>query len=401
MTPARRHLLPAAVVLLLVAALLYAFSPRPVPVSLAEVSRGPLQVTVDEDGRTRIRERYVVSAPLGGQLRRIELEPGDRVRAGLTVLAVIEPPAPDLLDARLRAQFEAALRAAEGRLQLAESRVAGASATQERARIDLTRTAQLIQREAISPQEFDRVREAARVAAEDLKSAEYGRQIAGFEVEQARTALLRSSPEGRRDDCAWELRIRSPITGSVLRVFHEDAATVAPSTRLLEVGDPADLEAEIDVLSSDAVRIQPGARVLFEHWGGSVPLEGRVRVVEPAGFLKISALGVEEQRVNVIVDFVTPAAERSTLGHAYRVEARIVVWEGEDVLKMPVGALFRREGRWAVFALRDGRAQLTLVEVGHNNGREAEIVRGLAAGDRVIIHASDKVVDGVAVSPRK
>ena len=253
---------------------------------------------------------------------------------------------------------------------------------------------------ALAEQEFDRVVEVSRAAAEDLKSADYARQIAGFELEQARAALLRSTPESWCNDRAWELSITSPIDGHVLRVFHEDAAVVPVSARLLELGDSADLEAEIDVLSSDAVRIQPGARVLFEHWGGEVPLEGRVRLVEPAGFLKISALGVEEQRVNVIADFVTPPEQRRTLGDAYRVEARIVVWESGSVLKVPVGALFRTGGDWTVFAARGDRARLTRVQAGHGNGRETEVLGGLSAGDEVIVHPSDKIAHDVAITAR-
>jgi HlyD family secretion protein len=397
----RPHWYLAAAALLIVAVLAYAFAPRPVPVELARAAAGPLRVTIDEDGRTRIRERYVVSAPLGGHLRRIELHPGDAVIAGKTRIATIEPAAPELLDPRTRAQLEARRQVAETQVQLAGPRIERARAAQELALSELARAETLAAEQALSRQEFDRVREASRAANEELKSAEYARQIAGFELEQARAALLRSTPDTARGDHTWELCVTSPIDGRVLRVFHEDAAVVPTSARLVEVGDPTDLEAEIDVLSSDAVRIRPGARVLFEHWGGDRPLEGRVRVVEPAGFLKISALGVEEQRVNVIVDFVTPPDQRRALGDAYRVEARIVVWEAERVLKVPVGALFRSEGDWTVFAVRSGRARLLRVEVGHSNGRETAIVSGLTAGDEVILHPSDKIADGVAIRVRE
>jgi HlyD family secretion protein len=398
---AKRRLLPyAAALLALAAVLVFAFWPRPVPVELVHVGRGPLRVTVDEDGRTRIRERYVVSAPLSGQLRRIELHAGDAVAAGRTVVASVDPVEPGLIDARTRAQLEARLRAAAAQLDLAGPRVERARAAHELAQLDLTRTVTLADQRAVARQELDRAREVARAAAEDLRAAEYARQIAGFELEQTRAALARSAPGGPPADCAGEWRIVSPIDGYVLRVWNEDAGFVPPGTRLLELGDPTDLEVEIDVLSSDAVRIRPGARVLFEHWGGDTPLEGRVRVVEPAGFLKISALGVEEQRVNVIADFTTPPAQRRALGDAYRVEARIVVREADDVLKVPVGALFRSRGAWAVFTLRGGRARLVPVEIGPGNGRETEIRRGLAEGVDVIVHASDKVDDGVAVTRR-
>lgn len=389
-----------AALLALAAVLAFAFRPRPVPVEIVRVGRGPVRVTVDEDGRTRIRERYVVSAPLAGQLRRIELHAGDAVSAGRTVVASVDPIEPELLDARTRAQLEARLRAASAQLDLAGPRRERARAAQELAQLELTRTRGLAEQKAIAQQELDRAVEAARAAAEDLKAAEYARQIAGFEVEQARAALARTQPGDRPDECVGEWRIVSPIDGYVLRVWHEDAGVVPAGTRLVELGDPADLEVEIDVLSSDAVRIRPGARVLFEHWGGDTPLEGRVRVVEPAGFLKISALGVEEQRVSVIADLTTPPAQRRPLGDAYRVEARIVVYEADDVLKVPVGALFRSRGAWAVFVVREGRARLAPVEVGPGNGRETEIRRGLAADDTVIVHANDKVDEGVAVRRR-
>ena len=396
----RRQGLFILVTLTAVGALVYAFAPRPVAVELTRVSLGPLRETVDEDGRTRIKERYVVAAPLGGQLRRITLHPGDVVTAGQTLVAVIEPAEPELLDPRTRAQLEARVRAAETQVQLADPRVERVRAANELAQSDLTRAGTLAAEGALSRQEIDRAREAARAAAEELRSADYARQIAGFELEQARAALWRSTSEARRGDPAWELRVMAPVDGRVLRVFHEDATVVARAAPLVELGNPADLEAEIDVLSSDAVRIRPGARVFFEHWGGETPLEGRVRVIEPAGFLKISALGVEEQRVNVIADFLTPPEDRRALGDAYRVEARIVVWEAEQVLKLPVGALFRSGADWAVFAVRDGRVRLTRVEVGHGNGRETEIRRGLVAGSEVVIHPSDKVADGVAVTVR-
>lgn len=385
--------------LIAVGALAFAFSPRPVAVEVARAVRGPLRVTVDEDGRTRIKERYIVSAPLGGQLRRIELKAGDCVVAGETLVAILEPVAPELIDVRSREQLEARVRAAEIQVQSAGARLERVRAAHELAQLELARAITLTEQGAIARQEFDRTRETARVVTEDLKSADYARQIAGFELEQARAAVSRTSTNPRAAD-PWDWRILSPISGRVLRVFHEDAAVVPATTRLVELGDPADLEVEVDVLSSDAVQVRVGARTFFEHWGGDVPLEGRVRVVEPAGFLKISALGVEEQRVNVIIDFVTPAERRRALGDAYRVEARIVVWEADEVLKVPVGALFRSGGEWAVFAVVGGRARLTRVKVGHGNGRETEIVSGLAAGDTVVIHASDKVADGVRIKRR-
>lgn len=388
------YVVPALVLIL---ALGYAFAPRPLAVETAQVTRGSLRETVDEEGRTRIKERYVLSAPLNGQLRRIELHPGDCVEAGKTLVAVIEPTEPELLDPRSRAQAEARLRTADAQFALTTPRADRVRATLELALAELTRAEKLFEQQAISIQDLDHARETARAAAEDLKAADYARQVAGFEKEQAQAALLRTGP---RTAESWEFQVRAPVDGRVLRVFHEDAAVVGPGTRLLEIGDPSSLEAEIDVLSSDAVRIKPGARVIFEHWGGDTPLEGRVRLVEPAGFLKISALGVEEQRVNVIADFLSLPEQRRDLGDAYRVEARIVVWESDSVLKAPVGALFRSKGQWSVFVVRSGRARVAPVTIGHSNGRECEIVRGLAQGDVLIVHASDKVAEGVAVTAR-
>ncbi len=382
------------------AGLSYAFLPRPVLIEMAVAVRGPLKVTVDEDGRTRIKERYVVSAPMGGQLRRVELHAGDAVLAGRTVVAVLEPSEPELLDPRMRAQLEARVRAAEAQVQLAGARGERARAANELAQADLKRADDLAAKRAMSRQELDHARETASAAAEDLRATAYAQQIAAYELEQARAALLRTGPGARAGIAAWDFPLLAPVDGRVLRVLQEDAAVVSAGARLVEVGDPADLEVEIDVLSTDAVRIARGSRVAFEQWGGSGELEGRVRVVEPAGFLKISALGVEEQRVNILVDFTSPAEQRRTLGDAYRVEARIVVWEAADVLKVPVGALFRDRGEWAVYVLRDNRARLTRVTVGHGDGRESEVMGGLAAGSRVVVHPSDRVSDGVAVRVR-
>lgn len=396
----RRNWMLLGALAALVGALALGFFPRAIPVNFARVDRAALRVTVDEDGRTRIRERYVVSAPLTGQLQRIGLKAGDAVNAGETLIAVLEPRPPELLDSRTREQLEARTRAAEAQVESVGVRWARLRATDELARTELERAATLLERGAVSRQELDRAQESARAASADFKAAGYERQIAEFELAQARAALARAS-DSKVADCDGSLSIRAPITGRVLRVFQEDAGAVLATTRLVELGDPADLEVEVDVLSSDAVKIRPGARCFFEHWGGDSPLEGRVRVVEPAGFLKISALGVEEQRVNVIIDIVTPPAQRTKLGDAYRVEARIVVWESDDAMTVPVGALFRSGADWTVFKIERGRAQLTPVIPGHSDGRRTEVISGLAEGDAVIVHASDKIADGVRVTLRE
>jgi HlyD family secretion protein len=407
-----------------VGGLVYAFLPEPVDVDLATVSRGMLRVTVDEDGKTRIREKYVVSAPLVGRLLRINMEAGDPVTAGQTLLATIEPRDPELLDARTVAQAEAQAKAAEAALKKMEPQLEEVRVAQAFAEADMMRFRQAARSNAVSKSELEQAELLYRQQSEALRSMRIQREIAEFELEQAEAALLRTRPrdngfadpaapasspdvqtaEGTRPSSngngGWTFTIFSPIDGRVLRVFQESAAVVSAGTPLVELGDPLDLEAEIDVLSRDAVKIEPGAMVFLEHWGGDRPLHGQVRLVEPSGFTKISTLGVEEQRVNVIVDLVDPPEERTTLGDGFRVEARIVIDEADDVLKVPTSALFRVGAKSAVFRVNDQQAHQRLVTIGRQNGLEAEVIDGLAAGDRVIIHPSDQVEDGVAVRPR-
>jgi HlyD family secretion protein len=396
----RRRLLQLAVGLLAAGLLAYSFWPRPMEVDAARVVRGPLRVTVDKDGKTRIKERYVVSAPLAGRLQRISLRPGDRVLAGTTVLAVIEPGDPALLDDRARTEVEARVGAAEATrkqagTKLERARVAYAAATRE-----LERLRRLVAGTEVSPQDLEAARYKERMFQEEFKTAQFAVQIADFELGLARAALTRTRPRSPGDAENWRFEIPAPIGGRVLRVFQESSAVVTPGQRLLEVGDPADLEVEVDVLSSDAVKITPGAKAFLEHWGGDEPLLGQVRLVEPSGFLKISALGVEEQRVNVILDFLDPPAKRARLGDAYRVEARIVIWSADDVLKAPAGALFRHGEDWAIFAIENGRAQLRRVQVGRSNALETEITAGLEEGTKVILHPGDKIQEGSRVAAR-
>jgi HlyD family secretion protein len=393
----RRRLPLVMVALLILAGLIYAFQPQPVGVDLARVTHGPLQVAVREEGRTRIQDRYVVSSPLAGQLLRLTLRPGAAVREG-QVLADIEPADPQLLDPRAHAQAGARVRAAEAAQQQAVALLDRARANQEFTQNELERAQRLFSAGDVAREELERAELGARSARGELQSAEFAVQIAGYELEQAEAVLLRAQPDAARE---WRYQVRAPVHGRVLRVFQESATVVAPGTPLLELGDPRKLEVEVDVLSVDAVNIQPGARVLFEYWGGAEPLEGRVRLVEPAAFTKISALGVEEQRVWVMVDLVSPPEQWQNLGDAYRVEARIVLWESPDVLKVPTGSLFRVGTDWAVFTVADGRARRQLVEIGRRGEREAEVLRGLSEGDQVVVHPGDRVQEGIAVRARE
>jgi HlyD family secretion protein len=393
----RNQLGPLAVGVVVLAGLVYAFLPAPVPVELATVTCGPIERVVIEDGRTRIKERYVVAAPLAGRLLRVTLKAGDTVEANAAPVAVLIPVDPDPLDARTRAQAEARSLAADAALEQAAALWERAKAAQALADKELDRARQLHATRTLPREQLDRAEYNQRATTEELKAAGFAVQIARYEVELARAALLFSQSETPPDPDSAPFEIRSPIDGRVLRVFQESATVVLPGTPLIELGDPSDLEVEIDVLSPDAVRIRPGARVQLEHWGGERPLEGRVRRIEPAGFTKISALGVEEQRVWVLVDLLDPPAAWQDLGDAFRVEARLTIAEADQALKLPAGALFRREQAWNVFVVEDGRARPQTVTVGLRNDLEAQVVEGLQEGDQVVVHPSDRVRDGVRV----
>jgi HlyD family secretion protein len=386
--------------LALVGVIVYAFLPQPQAVDVAVVKRGRIEQTVDEDGRTRIRERYIVSAPLQGQMRRICLKPGDPVTAGETVLTQIEPTEPSLLDPRAKAEAKARVQSAEASIKQAESKISFAREAHKLAKLDLERNAKLLKDKNIAREIFDIAEHKERMFRDELRIAESALLVAQHERTIAEAALLRTEPLKSSNGSREGFPVVSPKSGKVLRVFQESATIATPGLKLLEIGDPADLEIEIDVLSRDGARILPGAKVHLEHWGGAKPLEGSVRLVEPSAFLKISALGVEEQRVNVIVDLDDPPDKRKTLGDAFRVEARIVVAVSDNVVTVPAGALFRYGAEWSVFIIRDGKAQLRAVKVGLNNGIDAEIVDGLAENDQVVLHPGDRVRDGVTVQAR-
>jgi HlyD family secretion protein len=384
------------VVVALAAIAWWAFRPAPVPADFVTVARGDLQVTVNEEGRTRVRDRFVVSAPLPGRMQRIELEPGDRVVAGKTVVARFEPTDPVLLDVRTRAELEARVRASE-------SAVGGARAERERlradlqfAQADLKRARQLVEERVISRREMEEAERQAESVTRALQSAEFNVRTSEHQLEVARAGLL----QARGGRAGNVIPLYSPIDGVVLRQVQESAAVVPAGQPLLEIGDVTDLEIVSDLLSSAAVRVRPEQPVLIEQWGGDKPLHGRVRLVEPSGFTKISALGVEEQRVNTIIDFVDPPDARGTIGDGYRVEVRIIVASREGVLKVPTASLLRHGEDWAVYVDEGGRAARRIVQIGQRNGLEAEITAGLAEGERIIAYPSDAVSDGVKVVAR-
>jgi HlyD family secretion protein len=381
------------VVLAILAAALW---PDSVEVDLARAERRQLQVTVDEEGETRVHERFVVSAPVAGRLQRIELEPGDQVVRGETVLAHLTPTQPTLLDTRTQAELAAAVEASRAAVGQARAERDRASAALERTRSLLRRQQGLAEAGAISRDDLEATQTDVKTAEEALRAADFSVNRSEFDLQMARARL---QPPGAGGG-GRTIEIRSPIDGVVLKRMRESESVVQAGEPLLEAGDPNRLEVVADLLSTDAVKVPAGARVLIEQWGGGHTLEGRVRRVEPSGFMKVSALGVEEQRVNVIVDFVDIAAATKALGDSYRVEVRIVIWEAPDVLTVPTGALFRRGDDWAVFTVAEGRATTQIVELGQRNATDAEVKGGLEAGQPVVLHPPDTLTDEMRVIER-
>jgi HlyD family secretion protein len=380
-------------------AIAWAFRAPPVPVDLALVTRGDLRVTIDEEGMTRVRERYVVSAPVAGRLQRIGLKAGDEVDANTTVLATFLPATPTPLDPRMRAETEARLKTAQAARE--QARVAAQRARDEAAfsRNELARYREIAKFGGTTDEHLAALELEARSREAQQRAADLAVQAAEHEVEAIAAVLEQFSNRSQARSGA-AITLRSPVSGAVLRIHQESEALVAAGTPLVEVGDPGQLEIVVDLLSTDAVRVKPGLTALIGGWGGTSTLCARVRRVEPAGFTKISALGVEEQRVNVVLDFEQAGPEVHKLGDAYRVEVSIVVWERAGVLKVPTSALFRTGDRWAVFAVRDGRAVETEIDVGQRNALEAEVTSGLEEGDRVIVHPGDTIHEGVHVIER-
>jgi HlyD family secretion protein len=356
-----------------------------------------MTVTIDEEGRTRVIDRYRISAPVDGVACRLQLDVGDPVTEG-QVLFGITPLQSRVLDPRSRAEAQARVAAARAALESARQDAEAAKAKADFFAAELERVEPLSAKGVVSRESLDRARMEIIAADANRRSAQHGVDVAHYELEAAQTALEYSAAS-HRGEPAERVQVRSPVDGRVLKVQRECEGPVSTGDVLLELGDPSRLEVEVDLLSADAVKVHPGARVLFDRWGGDQPLEGLVRTVEPAGFTKISALGVEEQRVLVIADFRSPPALWQRLGDGYRVEARFVLWHEDKVLQVPASSLFRRGDGWAVFVLTEGRAALREVQVGQRTGLTAEILGGLAEDEIVINHPSDEVDDGVRVAP--
>jgi HlyD family secretion protein len=374
--------------------------PRSVPVDVATVKRGRFELTVEEDGTTRVRERYVVSAPVMGTVLRVDRHAGEEVSRGELLLSIV-PTAPTLLDARSRQELGERVGAAEATARRAAAVLERTRINLAQEQVELARVQRLSTAAGLSQTDIERAQLAVDMRIKEMAAAEFGHHLAEHELEMARTALLRLRDPRRESGASgepWE--IRSPVQGRVLRVLQESEAVVSAGTPLLELADPNDIEVVVDLLTVDAVRVAPGARVSIERWGGDMPLEGRVRLVEPSGFTKLSALGVEEQRVNVVVDIVSPAERWQSLGDGFRVDARITVEERDDALVAPSGALFRDGDGWAAYVVEGGRARRRAVAVGARGERESVIDTGLAEGSQVVVYPSDAIADGVRVRPR-
>ncbi len=401
MVPARRRILIWSVLgALVVSGLVWSFWPEPVPVDMASVTRGPMQVSVSDEGRTRVREVYRVSAPVSGRLLRIDRHAGDKVIGGETVVGDLLPTAPSFLDVRSHAQAEAAVKSAEAAKDLAAAEVRRAKADLAFAVSDLKRAQSLVIGGAISKAELEHAQLAYATKAAQLASAEAALQVKDFDLQTAKALLMNPGSADASARQAASIALLAPVSGEVLRVLHESEAIVTAGTPLFEIGDPADLEVVVEMISEDAVGIRKGAPATLTDWGGVTPLKARVRLVEPSGFTKISALGVEEQRVNVLLDFAEPHSRWASMADGFRVIAHIVIWQSENALRVPISAMFRNGNGWAVFVVRDGRARLTPVRIGHANDEMAEVLAGLEVGERVIIHPSDRVRNSVRVEAR-
>lgn len=383
--------------------------PKPVPVDLATVKRGPMEVTVDDEAKTRVRHIYTVSAPVAGKVLRISSPDehqdssrhiADMVTAGETIVAVMQPAIPAFLDVRSREELQAAVAAADAAVDLAAAEVRRLESVLELSRIDLRRDENLARSKTIAAKELDKSRFGVKTNEAALASAKAQLEVRRSERAAAAARLMDPlSPDAAANQVCC-IEIRAPATGRVLKIYQDSEAVVPAGAPLIDIGDPLDLEVVAELLSTDAVQVQPGAPARIDGWGGP-PVLGRVKRVDPAGFLKISALGIEEQRVNTVIDFVDPPEAGSRLGHDYRVIVHIATWNVDNALRVPISALFRKGEDWAVYVVREGRARPVIISIDHRNERVAEVVAGLSEGDRVILHPSDRIADGVRVIERE
>ena len=403
-----RTILTVLAVLVVAGGMVWAFRPQPVLVDIGVVSRGDLVVTIDEEGRTKVHDAYIVSTPVAGQVMRVRVDPGDAVTEGETIVARMLPTNPSVLDVRTREQARAAVTAAEAALRVAQADLNSAMADAELADADLERARGLQARTDISQAAMDRAERSARAADATVDRAEAAISMRLAELANAQAQLISFDDQGLGAAIAEAtdnaIPLYAPASGRVLQVIQQNATTLPAGAPIMEIGDvDDDLEVVVELLSTDAVQVTPGDRVVIDKWGGGTPLDGSVARIDPLGFTKFSALGVEEQRVNAIVDFADPAQYSGRLGHGFRVEVRIVVEERDGVIKVPASALFRSAGAgdWSVFVVEDGRAEQRTVTLGIGNGVETEIRDGLSEDDRIVLYPSAGLSSGMKVAQRQ
>ena len=403
-----RMILTATATVLVVGVLAAAFWPRSTLVEMAEVRQGKMIVTINEEGRTRVKEPYVVSSPVAGELQRVTVLPGERVVGGETIVARMRPANPSALDVRTREQAHAAVTAAEAALRVAHADLNAAEAKNEFAQSDLERVRKLVERGVASKVTLERAEQAAKVARANLDTVRAAIAMREAELANARAQLIGfddmalAAALADSEGPTRSIPLRAPIDGTILKVIQKSETTLPAGEPILEIGDvDGDLEVVAELLSSDAVQVSEGDRVIITNWGGQNDLSGIVSRIDPYGYTKYSALGVEEQRVETTIQFTDPEEDRSELGHGYRVEVRIIVWEADDAVVVPSAALFRQGSDWAVFAVEDGRAVLRRIEVGRNNGVDAEVLNGVKAGETVVLFPSANLVDGMRVARRR
>ncbi len=398
-----RKILTVGVVILIGVGLTYAFWPRPMMVEIGEVKRRSMKLTIDEEGRTRVHDAYVISTPVAGRLLRVDVEPGDLVSGAESVVAKMRPSNPTPLDVRSKSQALANLSAAEAALELAQAERERAVVDKELADLELERIRNLRVSNVASQAALDRAVHEARATSAALNNAKAAIAVRKAELTNARAQLIsfENNPAADAEPAAL-IPIYAPATGRVLRIMQESEATLPAGAPVMEVGNvDNNLEVVVELLSSDAVQVSPGDKVVFTDWGGPDVLQGVVERIDPWGFTKVSALGVEEQRVNTIIRFTDRSEALGKLGHGFRVEVQIVIWEDTDALVVPASALFREGQEWTVFAVADDTASLRRVEIGRNNGVEAQVTGGLETGDRVVLYPSSELSAGTKVSQRE
>ncbi len=376
----------------------YAFRESPIPVDVSNARNGPMQVTINEEGVTRIRNVYQVFPPVSGHLERVSLEEGDNVEANRTVVGRMYPLDPPFLDRRSASEISAAIEAARSAVTLARVDLSRAEADLNLAEVEYQRALELQRNDVISKALLDKRLNVVLLRRAEVKSARAAIELKKAELKSVEARQVQpTSPEmlDQADSCCIE--IKAPVSGTVLKIHHKSRQVIHSTTPIMDIGDPDDLEIAIDLLSSDAVKIEPGSRVIVSEWGQDRPLEAIVRRIDPAGFTKVSALGIEEQRVNVVLDLVDVPPG---LGHGYRVFANFVIWSGDAVLQIPIGALFRRAGKWAVFKVEDDRVHLQFLTLGRLNDAAAQVLEGLSNEDQVVLYPNDQLEDGTLIRLR-